>query len=206
MSELAERRPPRGFLEADETALAEAKRALQETQASRASWRPAARTEGAPRRARARIDQISATLARLGGERQESERERATLESRRAENAKRLEELAGALARVSTPEPHPRGDRRRRAALPDLQARKDEIARQVMQVSLELENLEETVRRAREEGAGTGPRATTSLAVGQKRQENQSIESQDGQLSLALADLEQRIAGLSAASRSPTRR
>jgi len=201
MSELAERRDAlEASLEADETALAEAKRALQETQASRAKLE-ARRQELKVRRAELEqeLTQISATLARLGGERQESERERATLESRRAENAKRLEELAGALAQSEHTQNLTQEEIAvARAALQDLQARKDEIARQVMQVSLELENLEETVRRAREEGDRYQAESDQlSLAVGQKRQENQSIESQDGQLSLALADLEQRIAGLS---------
>lgn len=201
MTELAEKRDGlERQLEADELALSESKRALQETQDNRA--KVDTRRQGLQVR-RAEIEQeltqLTATLQRLEGERQKSLKEKEALEALRAGNAKRQEELSVALAQSEHTQNLTQEEIAvARAALQELQSRKDELARLVLQASMELENLEETARRAREEADRYQSESDQlSVMVGQKRQENESIESQDGQLSLALADLEQRIAGLS---------
>jgi chromosome segregation protein len=201
MSELAEKRNAlEAQLEIDETAQSEAKREAQETQNNRNGIEVRLQKLKVRRaELEQELGQISTTLARLEGERKEIERDRSALESRRSESSHRQDELSGLLAQSEHTQNLTQEEIAvARAALQDLQSRKDELARQVMQVSMELENLEETARRAREEADRyQSERDQLSVLVGQKRQENQSLESQDGQLSLALSDLEQKIAALS---------
>lgn len=201
MSELAEKRNAlEAQLEIDETAFGDAKREAQEAQNNRSGIEVRLQKLKVRRaELEQELGQISTTLARLEGERKEIERDRSALDSRRSESSHRQDELSGLLAQSEHTQNLTQEEIAvARAALQDLQSRKDELARQVMQVSMELENLEETARRAREEADRyQSERDQLSVVVGQKRQENQSLENQDGQLSLALSDLEQKIAALS---------
>ncbi len=201
MAELGERRSAlEGAVEANEAALTESRKNLRETQESLARLETR-RNELKVRRAELdqEIAQWSVTLARLAGARDEEGREKTQLESQRGEFAKRRDELSLNLNQIEQTQHLTQEEiQAARGALLEMQGRKEGVARQVMQVTLELDGLEEAVRRAREEWDRYRAESDQlAFSIGQKRQENQSLEQQNEQLSLALSELETRISGLS---------
>src|SRR5581483_6931390 len=80
-----------------------------------------------------------------------------------------------------------------RRALQELQSQKDEIAKQILQVQMELAALDEVAARSKEE-AERYQREQGQLiqSVAQMKEENERIDQQEQQLSLDLTDLEKK--------------
>ena len=138
-------------------------------------------------------------VERLGSERDREESEKRAVEEESENAARRAGELKDLL------EQHEQSHHLTQEAiaaarqeLSDMQAGKTEVSRQAMQVSLELQHLEEIARSAQEEADRYQKESDQlALSIGQMTQENVDIDSQEQQLSLALTDLEGRVSDLS---------
>lgn len=144
------------------------------------------------------ISQSNETLTRLRGEKSLEEVEKAALERHWNADKDRIQELMGLLsqseqARHLTQE-EISGARRH---LQELQTRKDDLSKQLLQVGMELSALDEVAGRSKEEAERYQmEQDQLTQAVAQKREENQQLDSQEKQLTFDLDDLEKRAGGL----------
>lgn len=144
------------------------------------------------------IHQLGETLRRLAQEKTQEENEKAELERHWNTDRQRMGELQEHLsqsekAHLLTQEEI--GEARKR--LQDLQANRDEMAKQVLQVDMELSALDEVANRAREEADHYQKEQDQLVqSVAQKKEENHQIDQQENQLSLDLTDLEKKVGGL----------
>ena len=87
--------------------------------------------------------------------------------------------------------------------LQNLQVRKDEISKQIMQVEVEISAMDEVAQRSKEEAERyQTEQVQLTQSVEQKRLENSQIDEQEQQLSLELTTLEEKAGGLSETKQS----
>ena len=87
--------------------------------------------------------------------------------------------------------------------LQNLQVRKDEISKQIMQVEVEISAMDEVAQRSKEEAERyQTEQVQLTQSVEQKRLENSQIDEQEQQLSLDLTTLEEKAGGLSETKQS----
>jgi chromosome segregation protein len=145
------------------------------------------------------ITQLHDTLSRLQSEKASKEKEKNSLEEHWNTDKNRIQELNQLVAQSD--QAHDLTQEQiseARRQLQELQAHKEEIAKQILQVEIELSGLDEVAARSKEE-AERYQKEQDQLAqsVTQKREENQQLDLQEQQLFLDLNDLEKKVGGLS---------
>ncbi len=149
------------------------------------------------------ITQLNETLARLKAEKAAEEKEKITLEEHWNADKTRIQELSQLLSQSEQAHHLTQEEiSEARKNLQDLQARKEDMSKQVMQVVMELSALDEVAARSKEEAERyQAEQDHLTQSVAQKKHENQELESQGEQLTLDLSDLEKRVGGLSEAKK-----
>ncbi len=144
------------------------------------------------------LHRIGETKARLEGERTGLAKERQDLEAHWQADKDRVDQLSVLLAQSEQAHHLTQEEiSEARKSLQNLQGRREELSRLVVQAELELAAMDEMAVRAQEEAdryQTEQDQLTHSVAL--KKDENQQLESQDRQLSLDLTDLEQKAGGL----------
>lgn len=145
------------------------------------------------------ITQLNENLTRLAAEKAAEEKEKAQLEEHWNADKSRIQELMGLLSQSEQAQHLTQeeisGARRH---LQDLQSRKEDVSKQILQATMELAALDEVAARAKEEAERYQiEQDQLTQSVGQKKEENRQIDEQENQLSLDLDDLEKKAGGLS---------
>lgn len=141
---------------------------------------------------------LDETKTRLEGEKTELEKERQGLEVHWQADKNRVDQLSVLLSQSEQAQ-HLTQDEiaEARKSLQNLQGRREELSRLVVQAELELAAMDEVALRAQEEADRyqvEQDQLTHSVTL--KNEENQQLESQDRQLSLDLNSLEEKAGGL----------
>jgi chromosome segregation protein len=144
------------------------------------------------------ITQLEETLTRLNAERVVEEKEKAALEEDWNADKNRIQELAGLLSQSEQAHHLTQEEiAEARRHLLELQTKKDDISKQIMQVVMELSALDEVAARSKEEAERyQTEQDQLTQSVAQKKEENQQLELQGQQLTFDLDDLEKRAGGL----------
>ncbi len=145
------------------------------------------------------ITQLHETLDRLQSEKTAKGKEKNSLEEHWNTDKSRIQDLNELVAQ-SDQEHHLTQEEisEARRQLQELQARKDEISKQILQIELELAGLDEVAARSKEEAERyQKEQDQLSQSVAQKKEENQQLDLQEQQLFLDLNDLEKKVGGLS---------
>ncbi len=149
------------------------------------------------------IAQSRETRERLTFQKAAEEREKAQVVEHWTTDKNRIQELSQLLAESEQAHHLTQEEiSEARRHLQELQSRKEEISKQVLQVELELSALDEVAARSKEEAERYQlEQDQLAQSAVQKGEENKQIDFQEQQLSLDLDDLEKKVGGLSEAKR-----
>jgi chromosome segregation protein len=150
------------------------------------------------------ITQIHETLGRLHDQKAAEEIEKAEVERHWSSDKIRVQELYELLSQSEQEQNVTQEEISvARHHLQNLQVRKDDISKQIMQVEVEIAAMDEVAHRSKEEAERYQTEQNQlTQSVEQKRQENSQIDEQEQQLSLDLTTLEQKAGGLSETKQS----
>ncbi len=145
------------------------------------------------------ITQLQETQVRLTAEKTTEEKEKGKLEEHWNTDKNRIQQLSHLLAESEQAHHLTQEEiSEARRNLQELQTRKEEISRQILQVEMELSALDEVAARSKEEAERYQvEQDQLAQSAAQKREENHQIDLQEQQLSLDLDDLEKKVGGLS---------
>jgi chromosome segregation protein len=201
MTELADKiKDVENQIQASETALADTKRQRKETE-DRLLAAETRRHQLKIRLAETEkeISQLQETATRLNTEKTVREKEKGSVEDHWNADKSRIQELSGLLSQSEQAHSLTQEEiAEARRLLQELQTRREEVSKSLMQVGMELSALDEVAARSREEAERyQKEQDQLTQSVSQKSEENKQLNEQEQQLSLDLTDLEKRVGGLS---------